>query len=66
MSGEPDRIARLRAQRVVDAVLYALRVGCFFPVPDPKPGASVQELIQWGAMRHLHDAIAELSREESS
>jgi len=41
-----------------DAVLYALKEGCFFPVPEPKPGASVRDLIQWGAMRNLHDAIA--------
>ena len=41
------------------AVLYALRVGCFFPVPEPEPSATVQDLIQWGAMRNLHTAIAE-------
>ena len=41
------------------AIFYALRAGCFFPVPQPRVGASVQELIQWGAMRHLHDAIAD-------
>ena len=51
-------------KRIVDAVLYALRSGCFFPVPEPKPGASVQALIQWGAMRHLHDVIAEATRED--
>ena len=43
---------------LVDAVFYALRCGCFFPVPEPKPGASVEDLTRWGAMRHLHDAIA--------
>jgi len=41
------------------AVLYALREGCFFPVPEPRPGAPVQAWIQWGAMRNLHTAIAE-------
>lgn len=40
------------------AVLYALREGCFFPVPEPRPGASTREWIQWGAMRNLHNAIA--------
>jgi hypothetical protein len=46
-------------QRLNDAVLYALKEGCFFPVPEPRRGASVRELIQWGAMRNLHDAIAD-------
>lgn len=40
------------------AVLYALKSGCFFPVPEPKPGATVEELIRWGALRNLHRAIA--------
>ena len=44
------------------AILYALREGCFFPVKVPRVGASTQELIQWGAMRHLHDAIADFFR----
>jgi hypothetical protein len=41
------------------AVLYALRAGCFFPVPEPATGATVQELTRWGAMRNLHEAIAD-------
>ena len=41
------------------AVLYALKSGCFFPVPEPKPTDSVRTWIQWGAMRNLHDVIAE-------
>lgn len=45
-------------ERLNTAVLYALRVGCFFPVPEPKPDATTSELIQWGAMRNLHDAMA--------
>lgn len=45
-------------QQLNDAVLYALKTGCFFPVPQPIPGATVEELIKWGAMRNLHDAIA--------
>jgi hypothetical protein len=48
-----------RQEQLNNAVLYALKEGCFFPVPEPRPGASVRELIQWGAMRHLHTAIAE-------
>ncbi len=51
-----SELEALRALR--DAVLYALKEGCFFPVPQPTPGASVRELVQWGAMRNLHDAIA--------
>jgi hypothetical protein len=40
------------------AVLYALKEGCFSPVPEPHPNASARDLVQWGAMRNLHDAIA--------
>jgi hypothetical protein len=46
-------------EKLNHAVLYALREGCFFPVPEPKPSDSTQAWIQWGAMRYLHDAIAE-------
>ena len=53
---------REKERRIVDAVLYAMREGCFTPVPDPKPGASVRELVQWGAMRNLHTAVAEYMR----
>ncbi len=48
------------------AVLYALKEGCFFPVRAPRPGATVRALIQWGAMRHLHTAIAEFFRQEQA
>ena len=48
---------------VVNAVLYAMRCGCFFPVPEPTPPYTVEQLTQWGAMRHLHDAVAALQRE---
>ena len=51
-----------REKAVVDAVLYAMRSGCFFPVPKPKPPYHLKDLIQWGAMRHLHDTVAELTR----
>ena len=44
------------------AVMYALECGCFFPVPTPKPNASTQTLVKWGAMRNLHRAIAEHDR----
>lgn len=40
------------------AVLYALRQGCFFPVPEPSLTAPIREWIQWGAMRNLHTAMA--------
>lgn len=46
--------------KVIDAVLYAMREGCFFPVPEPSTQASVREWVQWGAMRNLHDAVAAL------
>jgi hypothetical protein len=39
------------------AILYALKTGALFPVPDPKPGATTDDLIQWGAMRNLHTKI---------
>lgn len=46
--------------KVIEAVLYAMREGCFFPVPEPSTRASTREWIQWGAMRNLHDAVAAL------
>lgn len=51
-----------KERAVVDAVLYAMRVGCFFPVPAPKPPYRIPDLIQWGAMRNLHTKVAELTR----
>ena len=47
-----------QCRAIAEAVVYAMRAGCFFPVPDPPQDASVQRLIQWGAMRHLHDVVA--------
>lgn len=47
-----------QAHAIADAVLYALRCGCFFPVPEPRSGATVDDLTRWGAMRHLHDVVA--------
>jgi hypothetical protein len=44
-------------RKLVEAVRYALRSGCFFPVPEPRAGATVDELTKWGAMRNLHDAM---------
>lgn len=55
-------VRALAQQKLNDAVMYALREGCFFPVPEPQRGATTKELIQWGAMRNLHDAIAEFNR----
>jgi hypothetical protein len=45
-----------------NAVLYALKVGCFYPVPEPRASDSALAWVKWGAMRHLHDAIAEFYR----
>lgn len=49
--------------KVIEAVLYAMREGLFFPVPEPSTRASTREWIQWGALRNLHTAVAALSRE---
>ena len=57
-------MTKTEAERaIVDAVLYAMRSGCFFPVPEPKPPYTTQKLVRWGAMRHLHDVIATFYRE---
>mgnify|MGYP003395289056 CR=1 FL=1 len=48
--------------KIVEAVFYALRSGCFFPVREPTKSATTQDLIKWGALRHLHDVIAEIAR----
>jgi hypothetical protein len=53
-----------RERAVVEAVVYAMRSGCFFPVPEPPPMAPVRVWIQWGALRHLHDAVAALGLED--
>ena len=50
---------------IVQAVLYAMRHGCFFPVPEPKPPYRIPDLIRWGAMRALHTAVAEYTRTEA-
>ena len=48
------------AHNIAEAALYALRCGCFFPVPEPQADAPVDAWIQWGALRNLHNKIAEL------
>jgi len=53
---------RTAQERLNRAVFYALKEGCFFPVPDPPRGATTREWIQWGAMRNLHTAIREFDR----
>jgi|SRR5262245_656881 len=52
-------------RRVVDAVTYAMKSGCFHPVPGLAKGASTEDLVKWGAMRNLHDAYAALTRPAS-
>ena len=49
-------------EAVVEAVLYAMKAGCFFPVPEPSGEGSSRVLVQWGAIRNLHDRIAALAR----
>jgi hypothetical protein len=50
-------------EKLNHAVFYALREGCFFPVPFPNPRTcATQDLVQWGAMRYLHDAISEFAK----
>jgi hypothetical protein len=39
------------------AILYALKTGALFPVPEPRPGATTDDLVKWGAMRNLHTKI---------
>jgi hypothetical protein len=58
--------SRESQEQLNQAVWYAFKEGCFFPVPAPKKGATTQELIQWGAMRHLHTAMAEFYRKDQS
>lgn len=47
-----------------NAIMYALRSGCFFPVPMPTPPYRIEDLVKWGAMRNLHGAIAAFFRKE--
>jgi len=39
-----------KEHEIVEAVLYAMRHGCFFPVPEPTPPYRVPDLIRWGAL----------------
>lgn len=55
---------REAAQELVDAVTYAMKSGCFFPVSEPKPGAGTEAWVRWGAMRNLHDKFAALSQQK--
>jgi hypothetical protein len=50
-------------ERLYEAVAYAMRSGCFHPVPEPPAGADMETLIKWGAMRNLHSAFAAVQRE---
>ena len=49
-------------QEVVNAVLYAMRCGLFFPVRTPKSPSTVEQWVKWGAMKNLHNAVAKLPR----
>ncbi len=49
-------------ERLNYAVLYALKQGCFFPVPEPPRGADTLAWRQWGAMRYLHTAIRDFDQ----
>lgn len=53
-----------QARAIADAVMYALRQGCFFPVRMPRAPYRVRDLRKWGAMKNLHNKIAALSRRE--
>ena len=41
------------------AILYAMRSGCFHPVRFPKRPYRTRDLIRWGAMKNFHRAVAE-------
>jgi hypothetical protein len=52
-----------KQERLNFAVLYALQEGCFFPVSAPRgKRITVKNLKKWGALRFLHNAIAEFYR----
>jgi hypothetical protein len=60
-----DHLPQHAKDDIVDAVLYAMEEGCFVPLPKPKRGASMQELIRWGALVNLHRAVAEAHRQST-
>jgi hypothetical protein len=63
MVAAPEGTRLRKEHEIVEAVLYALRQGCFFPVREPWPRTSVKLWRRWGAMRNLHTKIAALNRE---
>ena len=49
---------------IVEAVLYALRQGCFFPLPMPSgKNITVMNLRRWGALKNLHNKVAALGHD---
>lgn len=58
------RLSNADAHAIADAVLYAMRCGCFFPHRSPRGRrCTVPALIKWGAMGHLHNVVATACRE---
>ena len=53
MSPRRGKTAREHEREIVEAVLYAMRHGVFHPVPMPMPPYQTNELIRWGALRHI-------------
>jgi hypothetical protein len=51
---------------VIEAVLYAMKEGCFFPLRKPKPGAGIRRWVKWGAIQNLHNAVANYTRREQA
>lgn len=58
MTTETTNLYHTPQEHLNAAVLYALKQGCFFPVPEPALTASIEDWCKWGAMRNLHTAIA--------
>lgn len=60
-SGKCDRAAtKQQTQEALEqAILYALKCGCLFEhTRRPQAPSRMTDMVKWGAMRHLHDAIA--------
>ncbi len=54
---------REQEREIVWAVLYAMRLGLFFPVREPRANATVTQLKRWGAMHYLHKQVAKLRKD---
>lgn len=51
-------------QEVISAAIYIVR--CHIPHPPLTGHETVDEMVRWGAIRHLHDVVAKMTQVEKA